>query len=240
MTSKKSLYILISALALLAFATVGCERSYEEIDESQATPTIAEGESEFPVTLPSDMEGVFEAGAQTSTAIAVASGVPAVDVATMPAEETAVPAEAEPATQVPPAGATAINTLPVMATNTALPPTSTGPKPATYMLQQGEFPYCIARRFNVNPDELLALNGLTSAQARIYEPGLTLSIPSSGAAFPATRALNAHPISYTTSQNMTVYGIACYFGDIDPTDIINGNNIPDLYNIPAGTTLQIP
>ena len=235
MTPKKSFYILISALVLMAFATVGCERSYEEIDESQATPSIIGGESEFPVTLPSDMEGVFEAGAQTSTAIAIASGVPAGDVATMPAGETPVPA-----TQIPPAGATAIYTLPVMATNTALPPTSTGPKPATYMLQQGEFPYCIARRFNVNPDELLALNGLTSAQARIYEPGLTLSIPTSGAAFPAARALNTHPISYTTSQNMTVYGVACYFGDIDPTDIINGNNIPDLYNIPAGTTLQIP
>ena len=39
-----------------------------------------------------------------------------------------------------------------------------------------EFVYCIARRFNVDPDQTLAINGLSDAQT-IY-PGLVLKIPS--------------------------------------------------------------
>lgn len=236
MAPKKSVLILITALILMTFVTTGCERSYAESEESQATPTLDAG-SEFPVTLPADMEGVFASGAQTSTAIAVASGAPSVDAATL--VSTLDPAEATE-TPIPPADATAVDTVPPTATNTALPPTESGTKPSTYTLKQGEFPYCIARRFNVSPSELLNLNGLTTAQAQVYNPGLTLQIPQGGAAFPSPRYLNDHPTSYTTPKIMTVYGVACYFGDVDPVAITNANTIPDLYNIPAGTTLSIP
>ena len=54
----------------------------------------------------------------------------------------------------------------------------------TYTLQAGEYPYCIARRFNVNPAELLNLNGLTSSSH--VTPGRVLQIPQTGHPFPGT------------------------------------------------------
>ena len=244
MTSRKSLLILIIALVTTVFVTAGCERSYAPVKEdaqSQATPTMVAGE--FPVTMPADMDGVFASGAQTSTAIAIASGAPPMTaIVTLPAVLTPAPLTPLPGTTVTPVNPIVPSaTLPVVATNTvAVPPTPSGPRPATYTLQKGEFPYCIARRFDVNPSELLNLNGLTTEQARIYEPGLTLKIPQSSATFPPPRALNAHPVSYTTTRAMTLYGVACYFGDVDPASISGSNTIPDLLNIPTGTTLNIP
>jgi LysM repeat protein len=43
-------------------------------------------------------------------------------------------------------------------------------RPASYTLAAGEFPYCIARRFNVNQTELLNMNNLASAE--LYQPGM--------------------------------------------------------------------
>ena len=245
MTSRKSLLILSVALVAMVLITSGCERSYapsaSDEQASQATPTMVAGD--FPGTMPADMDGVYESGAQTSTAIAIASGAP--PVAVVPTNLPADNLTPQPITPLPETPQTPVNpiapsaTLPVIAT-TAVPPTPSGPKPSTYALQKGEFPYCIARRFDVNPNELLRLNGLTAEQARIYEPGLTLTIPQGGASFPSPRALNAHPVSYTTASTMTVYGVACHFGDVDPAKIASSNTIPDLFNIPAGTTLNIP
>jgi len=237
---KKSVLISLTALIVMAFITVGCEQPFSSSADktSQATPTIA-GENQFPGTLPADMDDAFAYGMQTLTASAASAGTPAGENAAAGAAPTVQPAAGITSTPAPLLNVTATNTLPVIATNTPLPPSS-GTKPSSYTLKEGEFPYCIARRFNVNPDELLSLNGLTDAQAQIYDPGLTLKIPQSGAVFPASRSLNHHPTTFTTPKKMTVYGVACYFGDLNPAAIINANNIADVYNIPAGTTLQIP
>jgi LysM repeat protein len=113
-----------------------------------------------------------------------------------------------------------------------------GSRPASYTLQRGEFPYCIARRFDVNPDELLSLNGLT--EGNIYYPNLTLRIPQSGS-FPGTRALRNHPASYTVpSSTDTIYGVACLFGDVDPAAIAQANNISVGTALTAGQQLNIP
>lgn len=120
---------------------------------------------------------------------------------------------------------------------TQAPPTQ-GPRPTTYTLQQGEFPYCIARRFNVNPDELLSLNGLSDSQ--VLQPGLVLKIPQSGNTFPGTRALKAHPATYTVGLNDTVYSIACLYGDVDPMAIAANNGLATPYTLKVGQTLNIP
>ena len=113
-----------------------------------------------------------------------------------------------------------------------------GSRPATYALQRGEFPYCIARRFDVNPDELLSLNGLS--EGNIYYPNLTLRIPQSGS-FPGTRALRNHPATYTVaSSSDSVYSIACLFGDVDPAAIAQANNIAVGAALTAGQQLSIP
>jgi LysM repeat protein len=113
-------------------------------------------------------------------------------------------------------------------------------RPASYTLQSGEFPYCIARRFNVDPDELLSLSGLSSAQANSLSSGTVLKIPQSGA-FPGSRALAAHPTNYTVvSSDETIYGVACKFGDIDPAAIASANGISASAGLTAGQQLQIP
>ena len=112
-------------------------------------------------------------------------------------------------------------------------------RPASYTLQKGEFPYCIARRFNVNPADLLAMNGLSLAQSGALQPGLVLKIPSTGS-FTADRALRAHPAQYTVQGSDTIYSIACLFGDVDPVNIAAVNGLSAPFTLTVGQILQIP
>jgi LysM repeat protein len=113
-----------------------------------------------------------------------------------------------------------------------------GSRPSSYTLQRGEFPYCIARRFDVDPDALLSLNGLSSGN--IYYPNLTLRIPQSGT-FPGTRALRNHPATHTVaSSSDTIYSIACLYGDVDPAAIAQANNLAVGAALTAGQQLSVP
>ncbi|RJP46423.1 MAG: LysM peptidoglycan-binding domain-containing protein [Anaerolineaceae bacterium] len=129
----------------------------------------------------------------------------------------------------------------ITVTPTEPPITSTptiSPRPLYYTLQPGEFPYCIARRFDVDPKELLALNNLPSGT--IYAPGLVLSIPQSGRPFPDIRALIPHPTTYVVPEaQMSVFKIACKFGDVDPLAIVQRNNLLS-YTLDFGMTIEIP
>ena len=120
-------------------------------------------------------------------------------------------------------------------TSTKVPVTG---RPAQYTLQSGEFPYCIARRFNVNPEDLLSLNGLNDGS--LFMPGMTLQIPQTGT-FPGERALRAHPTTYTVSSSSeTFYSIACLFGDVDPAQIAAANGIALGTLLSSGKVLNIP
>jgi LysM repeat protein len=110
--------------------------------------------------------------------------------------------------------------------------------PETYVLQSGESPWCIARRFDIDPIDLLTTNGLSTNS--IFKPGLVLRIPQNGNEFPDGRALLSHPDTYTVSSGDTIYKIACLYGDVDPNGIIAVNGLTDPYNLKAGQTLQIP
>ena len=239
-TQKKTRLILITAIVITTLALTGCTREYAPIEESLATPVI-EGDG-FAEPLPSDnIDGLLESGAQTATALAAGvggdapPGVEVTEAASAGEDPTAVP---EGVTVTPESESPVDPTATPTATAIA-PPTAVVGKPASYTLKKGEFPYCIARRFNIDPSELLALNNLSSTQAQSLQPGLTLSIPQSGKAFPSARALHAHPVSYTVPSNTNVYGIACFFGDVDPAAIVSRNNIADPNNVTAGTVLQI-
>jgi LysM repeat protein len=171
--------------------------------------------------------GMFERFA-TQTALAALGQTPVV-----PTNTTAPLPQAPTATQQAPAEPEAAPTA-----TTVVVPTATPGLPANYTLQTGEFPYCIARRFNVNPSELLSTNGLTT-RSTTY-PGLRLKIPQSGRAFPGTRALHAHPATYTVRANDTIYSVACYYGDVDPMAIVQANGLKEPYRLSSGSTLQIP
>jgi LysM repeat protein len=142
---------------------------------------------------------------------------------------------ATPGVSAIPAGVTPTNAAAGGANPTPVP---SGTRPTTYTLQAGEFPYCIARRFNVDPDQLLSLSGLTSPD--VYYAGLVLKIPQSGA-FPGSRALLAHPATYSVlSGDETLYSVACKFGDVDPAAIASANGISVSADLTAGQQIKIP
>ena len=123
---------------------------------------------------------------------------------------------------------------------TSVPSTVVVPsgRPTTYTLQSGEWPFCIARRFNLNPDDLAALNGLHDSQ--VVQPGLVLQIPQTGT-FPGTRAWHTHPDTYTVDfSTETLYSIACYYGDVYPETIAQANNLPLSATLTVGQQLSIP
>src|SRR6185503_18021005 len=174
----------------------------------------------------------------TQTAIAQLTASPGAPVASPTIGAGITPQATATNTPLVSVNPTATATLAVPSGPSATP-IAAGSIPGTYTLQSGEFVYCIARRFNINPDEILALNGLADSQT-IY-PGLTIKLPQASSAFPGNRMLRNHPASYTVSgSDETVYSVACAFGDIDPARIAQANNISVGASLNAGQTLNIP
>lgn len=116
-------------------------------------------------------------------------------------------------------------------------PAPTFPVPASYTLHEGEFPYCLGRRFNRNPDDILALNGLTSSSYTY--PGQTLQIPTSGT-FIGQRALLSHPTTYVVGGGETIYSIACAYGDVYPEAIAAVNGLTSPFTLTPGSSIRIP
>ena len=113
-----------------------------------------------------------------------------------------------------------------------------GKPPATYTLHAGEFPFCIARRFNVDQYELLNVNGL-GLGSNVYT-GTTLKIPQTGHEFVGDPSLMNHTTTYKVKAGDTIYGIACAFGDVSPDMIALQNDLSAPYNLTAGEVLVIP
>jgi LysM repeat protein len=154
-----------------------------------------------------------------------------------PGETTEVPGEPEGPDVTEPV----ITDTPVVEPPTATPPIQPVPTitvPDNYTLNRGEYPYCIARRFDVDPGELLRANGLSSGS--VYYAGMNLNIPKSGRAFPGNRALRAHPTTYSVRSGDSIYSIACYFGDVSPEAIVAANGLSEPYKLTPGQNLNIP
>jgi LysM repeat protein len=209
----KKMSLIIALVTAAVFLLAACERSASNSPLATATT-----ESLNPISLPTGISLVEAWGTSTAIYQQTAEGL-----------LTASP------TTVPPSGATAIPTTGT--TPVIVVPTATPGRPATYTLQSGEFLYCIARRFDVDPDNLLALSGLN--QGQILLPGFVLHIPQTGS-FPGTRALHSHPTTYTVAVDDTIYKIACYFGDLDPTSIAAANGLSLDSPLTTGRVLNIP
>lgn len=132
-------------------------------------------------------------------------------------------------------------TAPVVIQPAATPipvqPTPVLTVPGSYTLQAGEFPFCIARRFNIDPQQLLRVNGLGSHS--ITYPGMTLNIPQNSS-FPGQRSWHSHPTTYTVRSGDTIFSIACWFGDVDPYAIAAVNGLAAPYALTAGQNINIP
>jgi LysM repeat protein len=244
---------LVSALLLAVMAVSACTQPYSQAP--LASPTLLPTNL-FVSPLPSGQDPlqiIADLGTQTAmaaTEIANGTTTPSTPVTpntpTLGTPGTPLTASLTPTlgtpiiivtTPVPvtvlPGGSTATPYL-----GTVIVPTAVV-HPSSYTLQQGEFVFCIARRFNVDPDAILALNGLYDSQT-VY-PGRTLSIPTSGS-FPGDRALLPHPATYTVTGNndTTIYGVACQFGDVFPEAIASANNLPLSTTLSIGQNLSIP
>ena len=229
--------IMVSTLALVMIITSACNQAYSQAPAATFTPV---SQSLFASPGPTDVMDPVEAFA-TGTALAQLTTSPGAPTPTSPAGITpqAATATATPLviTNATPTATLALAQTPQSGpTATNIPP---GSKPTTYTLQNGEYPYCIARRFNVDPGELLALNGLTDSQT-LYA-GKVLTIPQTGHPFPGSRMWHNHPDTYTVDfSTETIYGIACYYGDIDPALIAQANGLSVNAALTAGQKLTIP
>jgi LysM repeat protein len=112
------------------------------------------------------------------------------------------------------------------------------PLPNNYTIQKGEFPFCIARRFDLDVSELLSLNGLGANS--LVSVGFTLKIPQTGNGFSGQRSLRDRPDTFTVSSGDTINSIACLYGDVFPEAIAQRNNLSKPYNLRAGQELRIP
>jgi len=239
---RNNRHIVATSLLLVgAVLLSSCQISLSQAPQN--TPTlIPTGFFTTPDSGGLSIETIAAFGTQTAVAktAAAVTGTPATATVTATASVTGTPptptstggtpTNAIPTTAVP------ITITPGGPTLTPLPP---GARPASYTLQKGEFPYCIARRFNVNPEELLSLNGLTRGD--IYVAGTTLKIPQTGNPFPAPRALRSHPDTYTVAASSeTVYSVACKYGDVEPSSIASLNGIAVSATLSSGQQLKIP
>jgi LysM repeat protein len=227
------LIALLAAILLIA-SLAACNRSIPGSKKS-VTTTPEGGAAAAPTTGATDvLEQIYLFATQTAMATqGLTTGVPPAQ--TTPGATPGAPVSSGgniPQPSLPPQ-----QPLPTAKPVIAAPPATPG-LPSSYTLQKSEFPYCIARRFNVDPGELLRMNGLTSYS--VYHSGMVLRMPQSGRGFPGNRALRPHPATYNVRPGDTLFSIACIFGDVDPNMIAYVNNIPVNTKLEVGQLLNIP
>ncbi len=227
-TKRLVFYVGIAVFALAGLAA--CTRSLAP--SGGTTPVAATTTGGTPGATGDVMEQIWMLATQTAMAQQGANQPQATQAPV--GEGTAAPAETSA-----PAGATAAPPTATQAPSaTSLPvPTATPGLPRTYTLQAGEFPFCIARRFNVNQYELLNASGLSLSSRP--QTGYSLTIPQTGHSFDGNRTLHAHPATYTASAGNTLNSIACLYGDVSPDAIAAANGLTSP-KVSAGQTLQIP
>lgn len=238
----KKLYLVLAVL-VLALVFTACSRSASPSSISTATKnalstpgtqTTGGNVTEDPMALVKlfATQTAMAAGGQTGIGTpSPTSGTPQPGGTTLPGGTAITPLGGITATSLLPS--TGLPTTPAIVT-----PYPTTTRPGTYTLQAGEFPFCLARRFNIDPTELLTLNGLSENE--LLQPGLVLQIPQTGGTFPGTRALHTHPTTYLVAANDTIYNISCYFGDVDPLAIAAVNHLVSPYTLSVGQSLSIP
>jgi LysM repeat protein len=245
MASIKRGAVLASTLMLIAVIASACNQPYSQQPSVTNTPIDPNSLFATPIGQTPNITMSDVANFGTSTALAL-SGTPLAGIPTQTLsapvsgiQNLTVTVTPTPLVSVNPTSTLAISGTTIPGATSGPLPTSmpVGSRPASYTLQPGEFPYCIARRFDVNPTELLRVNGLPNGD--IYYPNLKLTIPQSGS-FPPPRARNTHPTTYTvTASNETIYSVACHFGDVDPAVIASTNNLQGT-TLTVGQQLNIP
>jgi len=187
-----------------------------------------------PVTPTTNLSEIARQATQTAIAKTPKAGETQAPDGTETAQET--PAETSAAE--PTAAPNTATPTSSPATETAGDVTTEYAVPDTYTVKSGEHAYCLGRRWNIHPDDMLAVNGL--GRDDILYPGLSITVPNNARSFPGQRPLRFHPDTYTVQPDDTLYSIACYYGDVDPRAIAAANDIDIDQSLTSGQTLQIP
>jgi LysM repeat protein len=219
MKMKKNLFVVALISILVVVSMAACTRSATTKQPGEATAT---SEIPFPIATVDPNQRLTEIVQQTQAAQEPPS---------QPQEVTPEgPAEATPIIVV--------TDTPVPQPTTTLPVLPTLSRPETYTLQKGEWPICIARRYNLDLNAFFSANNL-NMNSRPAE-GTVLKIPATGTWTSGPRALKAHPADYTVKAGDTIYSIACDFGDVDPMAIAVANNLQAPYTLKPGDVIRIP
>lgn len=213
------------ALAVM-FIFTACERSAVVPETS---PTQGTGSGSATVALPDAYKTQTTSGAYTALALTMQPGAPVATSGTPTATRYWDPTVTS----------TTAGLLPTLTGTTVVAAATPTPGlPATYKLEKGEHPYCIARRFNIDIAELLSVNSLKETD--LFPEGLVLKIPATGHTFIGERALKPHPSTYSVVMGDTIYKIACAFGDVDPLYLAAYNGLVAPYTLTTGAVLNIP
>ncbi|HKJ37787.1 MAG TPA: LysM peptidoglycan-binding domain-containing protein [Anaerolineales bacterium] len=232
MSRKNRGITIASTLLLVAFLVSACQQPYSTPPAVTNTPMDPNSLFSTPLGEPDSMQDVENFITQTALA-----GEPGAAVATATPGDAAVATETS--TPIIDLNPTATATQAVAVATTAAAPAASG---SEWILRNGEFPYCIARRYNVDPTDLIKASGLSSPD--IYYEGQKLIIPQNST-WPASlgsRTLLNHPSTYTVTGNsdLTIYGVACKYGEISPASIAQNNNLSVDAALTVGQTLNIP
>ena len=213
-------FIILVLVGIFMFGLTSCKLPASKGPQSNSDGfPIPGGSDQTPGGI--DVSTFATQTAQAAPPVVVSSSVPSENPPASPnPEATSVPGAPEPTAE------------PIIYV-TATP----GGPPSSYTIEQGEFPFCIARRFNVNLAELLSLNGLTTGS--VFYAGQVLQIPQTGNPFDGIRSLHDHPTYYKIQSGDTLNIIACYFGDVSPDMIYLQNNLHTT-DLPVGEVLVIP
>ena len=217
---KNKYFLVFFVVILIALSLAACERS-------ASTPPPGDGGNAFPTleTTPDPIDVMGQYATQTAQAQLQENG----GEETTPEEGDNNSPTEEPKPTDKPADKPQATSVPSKDYNV----------PNNYTLQKGEFPFCIARRFNISPGALLATNGLNSSS--VTYAGQTLKIPKNAGSFDAgPRALKSHPADYTVRAGDTVNSIACLYGDVDPRAIEDHNGLSGAYTLKVGQVIKIP
>jgi hypothetical protein len=154
MSKKWSIILITSAIAAVMLFSA-CSRS---ASPSVLATTTTAGSSPTPQVTALNAVQIWgtTTAAYIQTSAAMGTAIPA--SATPQPSQVPTQAAATSTSILPGTGVPTNTTASVIATNTPMPgttpviivPTATPGRPATYSLKEGEFPYCIARRFNVD------------------------------------------------------------------------------------------
>jgi LysM repeat protein len=230
-------WVLVKILAIL-LAVTGCTRAAS----TPPSTSGAAGGTEAPASGQQATMEAVRAALLTQTAqarILLPTARPTTEVpATAAPTATVTPtpvAEIATDTPVPTTAVTGATTPP-----TARPTSSGGGGGfVEYTVQPGEWVYSIARKFGVDPQDIIDLNNLVDPYT-LY-PGDVIKIPSGGdvPVPPSGQGSSEYGTTYTVQLGDYVTSIAAKFG-VTAEALVTANNLVYPYTLYPGQVLTIP